>query len=65
LDKLIKYAETAYDQNRTVFFDVVKSQSDIAQLSYDIILLDEQELSEITKLNGLLNRPPDAPLGKD
>jgi outer membrane protein, heavy metal efflux system len=64
LDMLIKYAETTYDQNRTFFFDVVKSQSDIAQLSYDIILLDEQELSEITKLNALLNRPPDAPLGK-
>jgi len=64
LDKLIKYAETEYAQNRTVFSDVVKSQSDIAQLSYDIILLDEQELSEITTLNGLLNRPPDAPVGK-
>jgi outer membrane protein, heavy metal efflux system len=64
LDKLIKYAETEYDQNRTVFLDVVKSQSDVAQLSYDIILLDEQELSEITNLNALLNRPPDAPLGQ-
>jgi outer membrane protein, heavy metal efflux system len=64
LDMLIKYAETAYDQNRKFFLDVVKSQSDIAQLSYDIILLDEQELSEIIKLNSLLNRPPDAPLGK-
>jgi outer membrane protein, heavy metal efflux system len=64
LDKLIKYAETASDQKRGVFPDGIKSQSDIAQLSYDIILLDEQELSEITKLNALLNRPPDASLGR-
>jgi outer membrane protein, heavy metal efflux system len=64
LDKLIKYAETASAKNSNSFFDVVPLRSDIAQLSYDIILLDEQELSEITKLNALLNRPPDAPLGK-
>jgi outer membrane protein, heavy metal efflux system len=63
LDKLIKYGETAYAQDRTVFLDLVQSQSQVAQLSYDIILLDEQELTEITKLNGLLNRPPDTPLG--
>jgi outer membrane protein TolC len=64
LDTLIKYSETASAQNRNFFFDVVPLRSDIAQLSYDIILLDEQELFEITKLNALLNRPPDAPLGK-
>jgi outer membrane protein, heavy metal efflux system len=63
LDKLIKYGETAYAQDRTVFSDLIQSRSQVAQLSYDIILLDEQELTEITKLNGLLNRPPDTPLG--
>jgi outer membrane protein, heavy metal efflux system len=64
LDKLIKFGETKFAQNRTVFLDVVKSQTQVAQLSYDIILLDEQELTEIAKLNALLNRPPDTPLGQ-
>jgi outer membrane protein, heavy metal efflux system len=64
LDKIIKYAETAHAQDRKVFLDLVQTQSQVAQLSYDIILLDEQELTEITKINGLLNRPPDTPLGE-
>jgi outer membrane protein, heavy metal efflux system len=64
LDRLIKYGETNYAQNRSDFSDLVKSQSQVAQLSYDIILLDEQELTEISKLNALLNRPPDTPLGQ-
>ncbi len=64
LDRLMIYDESLASKNRPNFLDGVKSQADIAQLSYDIILLDEQELSEITKLNALLNRPPDAPLGQ-
>ena len=64
LDQLIKYAETAHAQNKSVSSDLAKSKTDIAQLSYDIILLDEQELAEITNLNALLNRPPDAALGQ-
>ncbi|MFO8083313.1 MAG: TolC family protein [Desulfobacterales bacterium] len=64
LDGLRKIGETKYGRESEVLSDLVKSQSQIAQLSYDIILLDELELTEITKLNGLLNRSPDAPLGR-
>jgi outer membrane protein TolC len=64
LDDLRKIWETEYDRKPEVFSDLVKSQAQIAQLSYDIILLDELELTEIAKLNGLLNRSPDAPLGR-
>ena len=63
LDELRKTGETAYAQDRATFFDVVKAQSQVAQVGYDILLLDELEMTETTRLNGLLNRPPDAPLG--
>ncbi|MCP4110971.1 MAG: TolC family protein [Desulfobacteraceae bacterium] len=63
LDHLRKTAETAYARDRAAFVDVVKAQSQTAQLRYDTLLLDELEKTEITKLNGLLNRPPDSPVG--
>ena len=63
LDHLRKAGETAYAQDRAAFLDVVKAQSQSAQLRYDALLLDELELTEMTRLNGLLNRPPDAPVG--
>jgi len=59
-----KTGESAYAQNRAAFADVVRAQSQTAQLRYDAILLDELEMTEITRLNGLLNRAPDAPLGQ-
>lgn len=63
LDQLRKIGETAYTQDRALFLDVVKAQSQSAQLRYDTLLLSELEQTEITRLNGLLNREPDAPFG--
>ncbi len=63
LDELRKFGETASLKDKAAFLDAVKSQSQVAQISYDIILLDELEMTEKTKLNGLLNRSPDAVLG--
>ena len=55
--------ETAYAQDRVAFMDVVKAQSQSAQLQYDAILLDELEQTERTQLNTLLNRSPGAEIG--
>ena len=44
--------------------DMVKAQSQLGQIRYDGILLDELEFTEKTRLNGLLNRSPDARIGK-
>ncbi len=63
LNELTKIGETAYGQDRTAFLDVVKAQSQTAQLQYDILLLSDLAETEKTRLNGLLNRPPRAPLG--
>jgi outer membrane protein TolC len=64
LDHLRKISETAYAEDRTNFFDVVKAQSQTGQLRYDLILLEDLEKTEITRLNGLLNRAPDAEFGQ-
>lgn len=63
IDELRKIGEAAYAQDRAAFLDVVKAQSQTGQIRYDMLLLEELEQTEITRLNGLLNRPPEAPLG--
>jgi outer membrane protein TolC len=64
LAQLRQMAEAAHADDRTALMDVVKAQSQGGQLQYDILLLEELELTEKTTLNGLLNRPPDAGLGE-
>lgn len=64
LDHLRKVAETAQAQDRALLTDVLKAQSQSGQLRYDLMLLDDLEQTEATRLNGLLNREPDAPLGR-
>jgi outer membrane protein TolC len=63
LDHLRKVGETAYAEDRAVLMDMVKAQSQVGQLRYDMLLLDELEMTEKTSLNGILNRAPDAPFG--
>jgi len=58
LEHIRKVGETAYAQDRATFFDVVKAQSQLAQLQYDAVLLEELEQTEKAQLNSLLNRPP-------
>jgi len=64
LEHLRKVGETAYAKDRAALIDMVKAQSQFGQLRYDSILLDELELTEKTRLNGLLNRPPEAKIGR-
>ncbi len=64
LNHLRKIAETAYAGDRATFFDVVKAQAQTGQLRYDALLLDELEMTEQTRLNGLLDRDPDAEFGR-
>jgi outer membrane protein TolC len=64
LEHLRKVGETAYAQDRATLLDMVKAQSQVGQLRYDIILLEGLEQTEIARLNGLLNRPPEAPIGR-
>ena len=64
LDQLRSAAESAYADDQAALMDVVKALSQAGQLRYDALLLGELEWTEITRLNGLLNRPPQAALGE-
>jgi outer membrane protein TolC len=64
LDHIRKVAETAHAADRVTLTDVVKAQSQSGQLQYDALLLEELEQTEITRLNGLLNRNPGAEMGE-
>ncbi len=64
LDDLRKIGETAHAGDRATLTDVVKAQSQVGQIRYDILLLDELEQREKSRINGLLDRLPHAPLGK-
>ena len=63
LDQLRKAGETAYAGNRAALTDVLKAQAQSGQLQYDALLLEELERTEKTRLNSLLNRDPEAPVG--
>ncbi|MBI5443511.1 MAG: TolC family protein [Deltaproteobacteria bacterium] len=63
LDQLRKVGEGAYAQNRALLYDVMKAQAQAGQLQYDVLILEELERTEKTRLNGILNRAPDAPIG--
>ncbi|MDZ7696405.1 MAG: TolC family protein [Deltaproteobacteria bacterium] len=64
LKHLRKVAETGYAKDRAALMDMVKAQAQLGQIRYDGILLDELAFTEITRLNGLLNRPPDETIGR-
>jgi len=64
VEHLAKIGTTEYSLDGTTLNDVFRAQSQLAQLSYDLILLTEFKEAEITRINSILNRPPEAPLGK-
>ncbi|HKI48693.1 MAG TPA: TolC family protein [Desulfobacteria bacterium] len=64
LEHLRTVGETAYAKDRASLMDMVKGQSQLGQIRYDGILLAELEQTERTRLNGILNRAPDARIGK-
>jgi cobalt-zinc-cadmium efflux system outer membrane protein len=63
VNHLRKVGETAYAQDRLALVDVLKAQSQVAQLGYDALLLEDLGHVEKARLNALLNRPPDAGIG--
>jgi outer membrane protein TolC len=63
LDQLVKAGETAYTGDKTALVDVLKAQAQSGQLMYDALLLQELESTEKTRINSLLSRAPDAPIG--
>jgi len=59
LEKITHIATTDYASSASTLNDVAKAQSQYAQVSYDVQLLEELRSTEKTKINTLLNRKPE------
>lgn len=63
LNQFQAMAQTTYAQDRSVFSEVVKAQAQAGQVHYDLMLLQDLEATQVTVLNSLLNRAPQAAVG--
>jgi len=61
--ELLKISENSYADDKALFYDVAKAQAQTAQIQYDILVLEELEQTEKTRINTLVNRAPDTELG--
>jgi cobalt-zinc-cadmium efflux system outer membrane protein len=63
LGKLTAGGAAAYSADRASLYEVMKARAQAGQLDYDGLLLDESARTERARLNALLDRPADAPIG--
>ncbi|MDI6792043.1 MAG: TolC family protein, partial [bacterium] len=59
VERLLQIAEGDYGEGKTHLQDTLRVQSQLAQVSYDLLLLEELRRTEETRINSLLNRPPE------
>ena len=60
---ILAIATTRYAEGKTILNDVLKAQSQLAQLEYDLILLEELQRVEHANIKGILSIPSSASLG--
>jgi len=63
LDKLTKIAEARYQTGRGLQQDVLKGQVELSQLLERITILQQEEQTAAARINTLLDRNPETPLG--
>jgi len=63
LADFVKIAETKYSVGLGIQQDVLRAQVAQSRILDDLLMLRQQETSARARLNALLNRPPEAPLG--
>ena len=64
LNHILKAANTRFTQGKAKLSDVLKAQSQLAQLSYDLVLLRELEQVEAATVNALLDLPTASEIGE-
>jgi len=64
LENFAKIAETRYSTGEGVQQDVIKAHIEISKMVDELIMLDQRKKTLEAKLNTLLNRPVDTPVGK-
>ena len=60
---ILTIATARYAEGEAILNDVLKAQSQLAQLEYDLILLKELQLVEHANINGILSVPSTTSLG--
>jgi cobalt-zinc-cadmium efflux system outer membrane protein len=63
LADFVKIAETKYSVGEGIQQDVLRAQVAQSRILDDLLMLGQQQTSARARLNALLNRPPEAPLG--
>lgn len=63
LEKLVKIAETRYRVGKGVQQDVLRAQVEFSRLRQRVAVLEQQQRTAQVRLNTLLLRDPEAPLG--
>ena len=61
---ILAIATTRYAEGKATLNDVLKAQSQLAQLEYDLVLLEELQRVEHANINGILSAPSTMSLGK-
>ena len=60
---ILAIATTRYAEGKIALNDVLKAQSQLAQLEYDLVLLEELQHVEHANIRGILSVPSTTPLG--
>ncbi len=63
LQRFVKIAEVKYSTGRATQQDVLKAQVELSKIVNELINLEQFKEAAIARINTLLNRHPDAPLG--
>ncbi len=64
LEELVKITQTRYALGQGIQEDVIRNQVEISKMVDDLIMLDQQKRALAAKLNYLLNRPRNSPMGR-
>jgi outer membrane protein, heavy metal efflux system len=64
LQQMAKVAEARYSAGKAMQQDIIKAGIEVAILENRLIALEQKKLSSNSEINALLNRPPEAGLGR-
>jgi outer membrane protein, heavy metal efflux system len=64
LQQMAKVAEARYSAGKAMQQDIIKAGIEVSILENRLIVLDQKKLSGNAEINALLNRPPEADLGR-
>ena len=64
LETFAKIAETRYSVGEGIQQDVIKAHVEVSKMVDELIMLGQKKRALEAKLNSLLNRPPETPVGK-